>query len=393
MSAFTGLSAFAGLSEFARGRLLLQVIFSLNAFGIALWFPRIPDVKAALGADLVTLSICFFMLPVGTFIGFSYAPRAFAWLGVRRAVAIWGALFILAFILPALAGNALELGAALLVAGLAIAPVEVGMNAKASNFEKASGRRIMSGCHGFWSFGAMAGALTGGACAQFGISFLVQELIFAPPMALAAFFLGLRLAPEPARSHAGESHSIALPHAAILAVCLLPVGALLLEGGMMEWSQLFLQDDLGLSPLTGSMLFAVFSVAMGSSRLSGDWLAERFGPRGVMQISALLAGIGIFVFASAGAAMQAGIGAGLLGLGCANIYPLSVSLVGQLPGESAERNIGALTLTAFTAFLIGPPLIGLLGSAFGLGPALMLLTPLGLYPAIQISRSNLFKEA
>ena len=44
-----------------RARLLaLQMVFALNAIGLAVWFPRIPDVKAALGLDVLTLAFCLF---------------------------------------------------------------------------------------------------------------------------------------------------------------------------------------------------------------------------------------------------------------------------------------------------------------------------------------------
>ncbi|MEO0911837.1 MAG: MFS transporter [Pseudomonadota bacterium] len=376
------------MTAFARSRLTLQLVFALNAIGIALWFPRIPDVKAALSVDLFTLSICFFMLPVGTFLGFLYAPALLARFGGRRIVASFGALFILTFILPALAFSAFTLGAALLICGMAIAPVEVGMNAKASAFEKAHGRRIMTGCHAFWSFGAMAGAMLGGLAGEVSVSFLAQQLILAPPLAAAAFWLGLKLTADGPREASGERRGLALPTKAALGLSLMPIGALLLEGAMMEWSALFLRGDVALSSFTAAVVFAVFSVAMGGARLAGDGLAERFGPQAVLRVSAVLAGIGIVLFALAGGLPLAIFGAGLLGLGCANIYPLTVSLIADIPGQSAERNIAALTLTAFTAFLIGPPLIGVLGSFFGLGTAFLLLTPAALYPILQLRPST-----
>ena len=78
--------------------------------------------------------------------------------------------------------------------------------------------------------------------------------------------------------------------------------------------------------------------------------------------------------------------AALVGAGCANIYPLTMSMVGQIPGQRPERNVATLALTAFTAFLIGPPAIGVLASHFGLPAALALLAPLGLVPLLLLER-------
>ena len=51
-----------------------------------------------------------------------------------------------------------------------------------------------------------------------------------------------------------------------------------------------------------------------------------------------------------------------------------------MPGPRPERNVATLALVAFTAFLIGPPLIGAMAHAVGLPVALALLAPLGLVP-------------
>ena len=78
--------------------------------------------------------------------------------------------------------------------------------------------------------------------------------------------------------------------------------------------------------------------------------------------------------------------AALVGAGCGNIYPLTMSMVGQIPGPRPERNVATLALVAFTAFLIGPPAIGTLAHAVGLPAALALLAPLGLVPLVLLRR-------
>ncbi len=372
----------------SRARVALQTVFALNALGISVWFPRIPDVKAALDVDLFTLSVCFLMLPMGTFFSFTYAPAILARLGVRRVATVFGAVFILTFILPAFAWNAPSLGAALFLCGLTVAPIEISMNAKASEFERRASRRVMTQCHAMWSFGSMAGAMLGGVFAELEVTFLAQQFILAPPLALAAFVAGRSLEADDPRV-AGGSHRMALPHKAILGLCLLPIGALMLEGAMMEWSALFLREEVLISPFFAAVAFALFSVAMGVARLTGDGLAERWGPVSVIRASAILAAVGILIFATSTGLGQALIGALLLGLGAANIYPLTISIAATTAGYSAERNIAALTLTSFTAFLVGPPLIGSLGHWLGLGTTLLLLTPMALYPLLILRKQVL----
>jgi MFS family permease len=369
-----------------RARLFaLQMVFALNAVGLAVWFPRIPDVKAALGLDVLALAFCLFGLPAGTMLGFLIVGRITAAIGLK-ATCLWGGSgFLVSFIGPALAPNAVALGLTLFLCGLTIATIEVSMNAKASQTERALGRRIMTRCHAFWSFGTVAGALIGGAFAQAGVGFLTQQLVVQPLFAAASAFFALRLIPDAPQAAAPE-RGFALPGMALLVLCLVPIGALLIEGAMMEWSALLLRENVGASPFATAATFAVFALAMALTRLAGDRLAEAFGPQPVILRSGLLMGVGMLAFGLSPSLWLSLPAAVLVGAGCANIYPLTMSMVGQLPGQRTERSVATLALVAFTAFLFGPPAIGVLARAFGLPVALALLAPLGLAPLVLLGR-------
>ena len=265
------------------------------------------------------------------------------------------------------------LGLSLFVCGLTIATIEVAMNAKASQTERVLGRRIMTRCHAFWSFGTVAGAMLGGAFAENGVSFLAQQLVLQPLFAAASAFFALRLLADDPAPEAEPERGLALPSAALVLMCLVPIGALLIEGAMMEWSALLMREDKGAGPFVTALTFAVFALAMAVTRLAGDRLAEQFGPRAVILRSGLVMGVGIFAFGLAPGLWMSIPAAALVGIGCGNIYPLTMSMVGQVPGPRPERNVATLALVAFTAFLIGPPLIGALASvaraAVGAGAA------------------------
>ncbi len=364
----------------------LRLVFALNGLGLALWLPRIPDVKAALGADLMSLALCFFMLPVGTMIGFVAAPRILARHGARSVCRWGGAGFILCFILPATAHSAPQLGGALLVTGLAVGSIEVAMNAKATEVERDVRRRIMSSCHAFWSLGGMVGAMLGGLSGQVGIPFLTQQLVLTPLFAALAFIIAGSLPGEVrvATETSPRARRRGLPTGPLLALCLLPIGALMIEGAMMEWSALYLEEAAGLGALPAGAVFATFALSMAASRMAGDGLTERFGPARVLKGSAMLAGAGVVAFATSRGLPQALPAVAVVGLGIANVYPLAMSLSATLPGRRVEDSIATVAFAAFTAFLVGPPLIGATGSALGLPTALLVLTPLALSPLLLI---------
>ena len=357
----------------------LQMVFALNALGLALWFPRIPDVKATLDLDVLTLALCLFGLPAGTMLGFLIVGRITAAIGIKAACIWGGALFLVSFIGPGLAWNAPALGFALFLCGLTIATIEVAMNAKASQTEKALGRRIMTRCHAFWSFGAVGGALIGGVFAEAGVSFLTQQLVLQPILALLTIVFAARLiADEPAAE--APARGYVLPTGPLLMLCLVPIGALFIEGAMMEWSALLMREYVGAGPFATAATFSTFAFVMALARLAGDWLAERFEPAPVIRASATLMGVGIAGFGLSPSLWLSLTFAALVGAGCANIYPLTMSIVARMPGRRTEGNVATLALVAFTAFLVSPPAIGVLATLFGLPVALALLAPLGVLP-------------
>jgi MFS family permease len=373
-----------------RARLFaLQMVFALNALGLSVWFPRIPDVKEALGLDVLTLAFCLFAMPVGTMLGFLSVPALIRWIGTRATARWGGSAFLVSFIGPALATNAVALALALLVCGLTIATIEVSMNAKASQTERVFGRRIMTRCHAFWSFGTVFGALIGGAFAQKEVSFLTQQLLLQPAFTAATIVFAGRLIADDSAPEAEElapGRRFALPPLALLLLCLVPIGALLVEGAMMEWSALLMREWKGANPFVTAATFSVFAVAMAVTRLAGDRLAESWGPRAVILRSGAVMALGIVAFGLAPGLWVSIPAAALVGAGCGNVYPLTMSMVGSVPGPRPEKNVATLALVAFTAFLVGPPLIGALAHLVGLPWALALLGPLGVAPLVFVAR-------
>jgi len=139
-------------------------------------------------------------LPVGTLIGFMVAARFARAVGLRRACMSAGAAFALAFMTPGLAWSPSVLFATLVLSGFIVALVEVAMNTKAGEIEQIVGRRIMSQCHGYWSIGAMIGAMLGGTFAQAGLSVATQVMVLNPLLAALAFGVAWRIPSGPKRA-------------------------------------------------------------------------------------------------------------------------------------------------------------------------------------------------
>ena len=371
----------------------LQGVFAMNAMAISLWFPRIPDVKSALALDYRVLSLCLLGLPLGLMIGFLTAPRILHWLHHRRTIVVFGILHPLLMIPPAFAASPMMLFLALAIAGWAMSNIEIGMNAKTNVVQEALGRRIMSRCHGMWSIGGMFGALIGGWCAKNSISFAEQQMIFEPLVATLATIFALSLPVDAATETEPKQAGFGIPSGPLLVLCLLPLGALIIEGTMLDWSVLYAREILFAGPFEASAIFAVFAVSMGLWRIAGDTLTEMLGVATILILSGIALVVGVLLFVATDNLLISGLGAFIAGFGSANPYPLAISLSHHLPGRSREGNVATIAIAAFTVFLVGPPLIGFLADSFGLSRAFLALIPFALIAPVLVLTGAVHKEA
>lgn len=356
-------------------------VFFFESSVIGQWIPRIPDIKNSLGLSDGSLGLALLMMPLGTLIGFSVAGRIVDHTGLRNACRIFLPLWAILFLGPALADTFLQLSVALVFSGLAIGMIETAMNTEAARIEKAAGKRLMSRCHGFWSLGTMFGALTGGALAQAGYSVATHFLLTMPVIALCGYACAtalptLGMTPGAQEVDSGGASSLfTLPARAIVLLCVMPLGIMMVEGAFIDWSAVFMRDVLDAGPLVIAVAYSSFSLVMASVRLSGDWLATRYGDVSIVRISGLAACAGITLFALAPSTPWAFIAAALSGAGVAIVFPLAVSAAANRPGRSSASNVASLNMIAFSAFLVAPPLIGFVSEAFGLRIALLCLSP------------------
>lgn len=363
--------------------LAIFAVFFFESAVIGQWIPRIPDIKSALALSDTGLGLALLSMPLGTLFGFSIAGKIIGVTGLRQACRLFLPLWALLFIGPALAQNFIQLVIALIFSGIAIGMIETAMNTEAARIENAAGKRLMSRCHGFWSFGTMVGALIGGGLAHSGLSVATHFLIAMPLIAIGGYFAATALpilpkvvTDEAELANDTDKQFFRLPAKSILLLCIMPLGIMMVEGAFIDWSAVFMRDVLAAGPLIIAVTYSFFSIVMALVRFSGDALATRYGDVLVVRISGLAATAGIAMFALAPTTLIAFIAAAIAGAGVAIVFPLAVSAAANKPGRSSADNVASLNMIAFTAFLIAPPIIGLLSDAFSLRIALLALAPL-----------------
>jgi predicted MFS family arabinose efflux permease len=167
-----------------------------------------------------------------------------------------------------------------------------------------------------------------------------------------------------------------------LSIGLVVLAAALTEGVANDWVSLAVVDGFGTSDGMGAVGLAVFLTAMTAARLAGTRAIDRFGRVPVLVLSAVLAFVGVLIFAMVPVLWVALVGVGLWGLGAAMGFPMGMSAASDEPKRAAMR-VAAVSTIAYTAFFVGPPLIGFVAHETGYRLAvLVLLLPMALGLAV-----------
>jgi predicted MFS family arabinose efflux permease len=152
--------------------------------------------------------------------------------------------------------------------------------------------------------------------------------------------------------------SLPLSRGAILLI----VGGLILSisTGLRQSFGLFLQPITGLGISTSAFSFAIAlqSIIWGLSQPAIGMLADRFGTRAVLIVSALLYAGGVLIMSAAGSTLELDVGTGLLvGLGVAgtNLGVIMGAVARAVPAEKRSQAIGAVAgLGSLGTLLLAP---------------------------------------
>jgi predicted MFS family arabinose efflux permease len=280
-------------------------------------------------------------------------------------------LWLSAVVLPALAVDVVTLAIATFVVGAANGLLDISMNIQGLAVERAGKKRIFNSLHAAFSFGALAGALAGGAAAAGGLAPVTHLAIAAVVGAAAAAVAARGLLPAAAEPRS-DGPRLARPSRRLAALGAVAFCTLLAEGAVFDWSGVFLKREAGASAALVPAGLAAFNLAMGFGRLVADRVSARFGSASVGRAGGLLAAGGLGAALAVGSVPGAIAGFAIMGLGVAALFPLALRAAGY-DAEVAGPSVAAVSGLGYAGFLVGPPTIGLLAEAVGLTGALALV--------------------
>jgi MFS family permease len=369
-------------------RLAVSVAFLVNGFVLGSWAPQVPVLAARLGYSESALGLLILVFGLGALTAMPLIGVAISKGGSWRPTLL--TQLLLAAALPFLAfapSTAFAVPAAFFF-GMTLGGMDVAMNANAISVEKTRARAIMSSCHGFWSLGGFAGAAAGGpligalggehhALFVGAVTLVLLWPVFRFGLDDRALPLAGAAAPEAGFAgivEAARRNRIALLKA--LAIGVFTLFAFFPEGVAIDWSALFLRQDLGVEVAASGFAFAAFSAAMAIFRFIGDALRDRFGSVRTLVVSLFTASSGLCLIALSGDLGLVLAGFAIMGMGLANVVPVAFSAAGSLPGLKPGIGISIATTLGYSGALFAPSAVGLAAERFGFPTVFLTLAAL-----------------
>ncbi|MFI2754372.1 MFS transporter [Cellulomonas sp. P22] len=377
--------------------LAVFVVFALNGFNFSSWASRLPAVRDALGFTPQQMGVLLLVGSIGSLVALPVSGLVVTRLGARRTVLAFALVNGAGLALAATgvaAGAVLVVGVGVVVFGIGTGTWDAAMNLEGAAVEQRLGRTVMPRYHAGFSVGTAVGAGLAALAAWTGVPVVVHVPVAIGLSSLGVVWAVRRFLPErdertvDAALHAagtGVDPATAVEVSAgrggafrswleprTLLIGLVVLSAALTEGSANDWVALAVVDGFGAGDAAGALTFGVFVTAMTGMRFFGTPLLDRFGRVATLRLCAALSlvGLGLFALVPADLLWLALVGVVLWGMGAALGFPVGMSAASDDPARAAAR-VSVVATVGYSAFLAGPPVLGLLAGFVGYRHALL----------------------
>ena len=111
---------------------------------------------------------------------------------------------------------------------------------------------------------------------------------------------------------------------------------------------------------------AVVTFSQAITRYFADSFVEKYSPVAVGRVLLLLLAVGILLVLFPVSIPVSMAGFAIMGIGTSVLFPLAMSAAAQRTDRPATVNVAALAQISFSAFLVGPPLLGFIAEHWGI---------------------------
>jgi len=328
---------------------------------------RIPDIQLGLGLGDGTLGTILTIGGVGSLASNLVSGRVTDWLGPRVVLLCGIPLLGLASVAAAAAPLPVLFGLAFLAQASLFTFTNVAMNVEADRVEAASGRKVMSRCHGLWSLGMLVASGIGvGARAlhttpvgHLGAATLATGLV------AVAILAPMRPAPK-AGDDISERRGFGWPTGQIVVLVCFALAGGLGQMATQQWSVIFMRDTFAAPDWVDTLTLPAYLVAMTACRILADGWIMRHGPVRVARVLTLLALIGTVAVAGAPRLEVALLGFAMIGFGTGVLFPLMMTAAARVQGRPASDSVASAVLLTGVVMMASPSAMGAIGEAAGL---------------------------
>jgi fucose permease len=373
-------------------------LFFVNGFTYTNVVPWLPTIKRSLDLSNSELGLAIAAMPFGaitTGMGVGLFIRRF---GSGRTAVGSTAVALAALPFVALASHWWALAAALFAIGCGDSWADAAQNSHGLRVQRHYGRTIINSFHAVWSIAALSGGFFGAAMAGIGVPMEIHLLVVSVlclGVVSCAYRWLLRGDDHDSGRTAGASHGgglrrrgrLRVPRAVVGAVATLSVLLMLagaIEDSAASWGAVYMSGELAAGPFVAGLPFVACQAMMTVGRLFGDRTTDRFGAVSVGRVGALVAGSGMALALLQANTVTAIAGFGLMGIGIATLFPLTLAAAGHVPGLRTGDGVTIVSWVGRLGFLVFPPLVGAVADATTLRTALWLV-PVAALGAVALS--------
>lgn len=347
---------------FRRVQTAVASLFFLLGFQYATWASRLPAIAVRLHLTSVGVGVLLLACGVGAAGSFPLVAFLLRQLGSRR-VSVVSALFLGLCLVLLIVTPSYPVTLVIVFAdGVAVACLDVAMNAQGALLEVKYKRATMARLHATFSAGSLSGALLASGVSKLTPALWAHFSIATVIVVVLVAHSGTRLLTADLESPKKERQRLALPSLATAFLGVALALATVAEGAMNDWSALYLKDVAKTTAALAPMGIATFSAAMVLGRVFADGQRARWGDKRIVLAGGILAAAGLTQGLLLGGAAPALLGFACVGLGIAAVAPC-------IYVAAADQGPNALTLIAamgVTGMLTGPPVIGSIANASSL---------------------------
>ena len=274
-----------------------------------------------------------------------------------------------------LAPHIVLLAGALLLAGFFYGTWDVSMNAAAHDVEVAVGRPLMPRFHGAFSVGGLCGAGLGALAAALGVPPWAHLAVAGSAVVITVLLCARNL---PMETHVASVEPAEAPRRRLITPRLVLLGLLtacttLGEGAAADWAGIFLHDERNAEESIAAIGYACFAGAMAVGRFGGTWVLSRISRVNALRASGVLASASVLALVAVDSTATGLVAMVGWGLGVALVFPAAMS-AGAENADRPAQGIATVATIGYGGFLVGPPMIGFVAGASGLGVGLLVVS-------------------